>query len=628
VKRIVQIILQTTICFVIYAEVPPNYRFVKTWRIDNRFGVVDSIPVDSLPHNFQYDNPIDKFSIANSYTGNLGSPIQAKIYFDRPLNTDFIFSNAYFPYVKNYTNTVYYNTKTPYSMLHYISGGSPFRDQDLLKFFFTANANKRLNFGLNIDYSLSPGEYANQRTKRNSVTLFGSYNGKHYSAYGTFYTNELYNKESGGLYNIGLIDSTDNQFFKTLETKIDAESKFSNSGLFYNHQYTLGFEKSHQIKKDSVYVEYIPVTRFTHTLKFDNVSRHYYENAVEKEFYTNTYFKSLVHTRDTAALQTISNTVAISLAEEFNRLLRFGLTAFAENEQLNYTHVPYQDSIFKHSAYNSTKLGGILAKNQSKLFRYNTQAEIMLLGFKAGDFKLEANMEGNFKLWKDSLNLKAKAFSRSDEPSILLQEYASNHFKWKNDFNKTNRTHISGTFSIPTRLFSFSLMIENISNYIYFNNNSLPKQEKNNIQVIAANLNQSFKIGKMALENCIVFQKSSDDKLLPLPAITLLENLFYEDKWFKVLTMQIGINLRYHTSYYAPSYMPAIGQFYNQNTQLIGNYPITSAYINFHIKRVRAFVQYYHINQLFFKNQDFLSMPDYPLAPAIIKTGISWSFYD
>jgi hypothetical protein len=89
----------------------------------------------------------------------------------------------------------------------------------------------------------------------------------------------------------------------------------------------------------------------------------------------------------------------------------------------------------------------------------------------------------------------------------------------------------------------------------------------------------------------------------------------------------LGVNVRYHTAYYAPKYMPAIGQFYTQSDTKIGNYPVMNAYVNFHLKRTRFFVEYYHLNQMFMDGA-YYSMPNYPINPAIMKFGISWNFYD
>jgi hypothetical protein len=143
---------------------------------------------------------------------------------------------------------------------------------------------------------------------------------------------------------------------------------------------------------------------------------------------------------------------------------------------------------------------------------------------------------------------------------------------------------------------------------------------------VSANLKQDFHFGKFALENNIVYQVSSNKEVIPLPMLTLYHNLYFHDKWFKVLSFQTGIDVRYHSEYFAPAYMPATGQFYMQQEQQIGNYPVMSIYANFHLKRTRFFVQYYHLNQLFM-NGLYYSTPNYPINPAILKFGLTWNFY-
>ena len=132
-KKIILFIFFCVALTTVSAQMPRGYRYVKTWHIRDVFAAVDSIPVDTVPLNYQISNPIDRFSIANSYNGNLGSPIQSKLYFDRPDNTDFIFANAYYPYLMNIEHATFYNTKTPYSNLDYNTGGSSHRFQGLLR---------------------------------------------------------------------------------------------------------------------------------------------------------------------------------------------------------------------------------------------------------------------------------------------------------------------------------------------------------------------------------------------------------------------------------------------------------------------------------------------------------------
>lgn len=198
-KLYTTIILIIIVLSPIKAQVPDNYRYVKSWKMSDLFSAVDSVRVDTAHLNFQDNNLIDRFSIANSYNGNLGSPIQSKIYFDRPENNGFIFTNAYYPYISQIETVTFYNTKTPFSNLRYLTGGTNYREEDQIAFLFTANANKNLNFGTTLDYIYARGEYNNQAVKRFAGTLFGTYKGKRYSATGLIATNSLSNYENGGI---------------------------------------------------------------------------------------------------------------------------------------------------------------------------------------------------------------------------------------------------------------------------------------------------------------------------------------------------------------------------------------------------------------------------------------------
>ena len=232
------------------SEVPAGYRYVKTWHVSDRFATVDSVPVDTAHINFQNANLIDKFSIANSYNGNLGSPIQSKLYFDRPASTDFIFSNTYFPYLMNIQSATFYNTKNPYTNLNYVTGGTSFREEDHIKFIYSANVNKRLNFGATLDYINAGGEYANQASQRFSGSLFGSFNGKHYSATGLLTTNNLSNFENGGISDIkNIIEPIPTVKTKDYSTNINGYSNYKFNQLFYNHQYTVGIERPVRINE-------------------------------------------------------------------------------------------------------------------------------------------------------------------------------------------------------------------------------------------------------------------------------------------------------------------------------------------------------------------------------------------
>jgi hypothetical protein len=599
-------------------------KFVKTWRILDRFATVDSIAADTAHLNFQNDNHIDKLSIANSFRGNLGSPIQSKLYFNRPQQHDFIFADAYFPYIKQIESATFYNTNRPFSSLYYLTGGTNYYEDEQIRFLFTANANKKLNFGTTLDYIFARGEYQNLSTKRFAGSLFMTYDGKKYKATAHASSNNQSNYDNGGIADTMYINGTVSYPSINIPVNINGYSNYRHNQLFYNHQYNIGIDRPIRINEDSVRFEYVPVTIFAHTFQLDDMRKRYYESAVEKDFYENTYLPD-DFTNDTASLFMLTNRVSVSMAEEFNKWMKFGLTAYVENDVRKYGYLV--DRTLTHLNESNTRIGGILSKNQGELLRYNVTGEFVFLGPKIGDFRLNGNLGSFFSLLKQKISLNARGFVKSQEPSHFIEYYQSNHFRWQNNFDKTYTTHLGGTFAIPTLGFKFDLSVENLSNYLFFNDKALPEQFAGNIQVVGADLKQDFHLGRFTLENNIVYQLSSHQDKLPLPDITLYHNLYYHDVWFKVLSMQVGVDMRYHSAYYAPSYMPATGQFHVQKDWMTGNYPVMNVYLNAHLKRTRFFVQYYHVNQLFMKG-DYYSMPLYPIYPATLKMGLTWNFYD
>ncbi|MDP4272562.1 MAG: putative porin, partial [Bacteroidota bacterium] len=277
----------------------------------------------------------------------------------------------------------------------------------------------------------------------------------------------------------------------------------------------------------------------------------------------------------------------------------------------------------------NTRVGGILAKNEGRIYRYNLQGNIVIVGPKIGDFELSGRVGGYFTLWKDSVAMKAMARIRNTSASYFWEHYYSNHFIWNNNFDKEFQTYIGGSIELPKRHLKLGLQVANNTNCLYFNANAMPTQASGSVQIVALDASLDLFLGKhFVLENKGVYQVSSNQNVIPLPALALYNNLYYQTKLFNVLRVQLGVSSHFHTSYYAPAYMPATGQFYVQNKIKIGNYPLASAYANFHLKKTRFFLEYYHVNQSFMPNQNYFSMPNYPMNPTTMKMGISWNFYD
>ena len=620
---------------------------MKAWQLDPWTGVADTLSgIDSSYLHLPMRDVLNDYSISNTTNSNLISPVQSRIYFSRQKRTDFLFADAYTPYIITPQQVKFYHTTTPYSTIAYKKGFVTNLGQSDISFSFTGNVTRRVNLGMTIDYLNSFGRFANLEGKTVYGSVFGSYNGDHYSLQGAFTWNTLSNFENGGLQNVN--DLQGKLSPEDLPVKMQGMSGLRYLSGYLNHYYSICVERERKVnyrernedgeweKKDSIKIEYVPVTTFRHIFEVNDATKRYIEKDAQG-FYPNTYYNQKT-TADTAACLSIKNTLSVTFEEEFNTWLKFGATVYAMNEtQRHLSLLPvYSDSVglppditFENRWTNNTYVGGALYKNRGKHIHYGFDGNVCLIGYKLGEFQVNGHIDGGFKLGKDSLTMAAKVFFRNETPDYYLQRYRSNHYEWDNDFNKQYRLHIGGEIAYPTKWVKPKLKVsfENITQPIYFDTDGMPKQMDGNIQVLAADLQLNITTPWINLDNSIVYQLSSSDKM-PLPTITLYNNLYYHGTWVRVLDVQIGVDMRFFTKYYAPVLNPALGQFCIQNEQQVGNYPVMNAYANFYVRKLRLklFVQYQHLNESFM-NKQYLEMPSYPMAPDMFRAGIAWHFY-
>ena len=619
---------------------------IRAWQLDKWTGVADTLAgVDTTYMDHPMRSQLNDYSISNITNSNIVSPVQSRVYFDRQKNVDFLFADPYAPYIITPQQVKYYHTTTPYSTVAYKKGFVTDLAQNDISFSFTGNVSRRTNLGMTIDYLNSFGRFANQEGKTVFGSIFGSYNGDHYSLQSSFTWNTLNNFENGGLSNPsdlqGVLQPED------MPVKMRGMSALRYISGYLNHYYSICVERERKVnyrerdeegkwvKKDSIKIEYVPVTTFRHIFEVNDATKRYVEKSIGQSILPNLYRDSTA-TNDSVACLTIKNTLAVTFEEEFNTWLKFGAMVYAMNENQRHilidTLLPapdLPDSIYLPEWSNNTYIGGALYKNQGKHIHYGFDGNVCLVGYKLGEFQVNGHMDAGFRLGKDSMTIAAKAFFRNETPDYYLQHYRSNHYQWENTFQKTLRLHVSGEVAYPTQWVKPKLNVsfENITKHIYFDTDGLPKQMDGNIQVLAADLQLNITTPWINLDNHVIYQHASSDKL-PLPAFTLYHNLYYHGCWFKALDAQIGVDMRFFTKYYAPILNPALGQFCVQNQEQVGNYPVMNVYANFYVRslRLKLFAQYQHFNASFMGKQYF-EMPGYPMAPDMFRAGLAWHFY-
>lgn len=407
----------------------------------------------------------------------------------------------------------------------------------------------------------------------------------------------------------------------------------------------LATQKKEQADTAWMKTEYVPVTSFIHTLKFDNYKRIYQAYQSPTDFYANDY-KVGPWGGDSIYDKTkyvhLSNTFAISLLEGFNKWAKAGLKAFATSE-LRHFSLPALDGTETSYTEHNVSIGGQLSKTAGKTLHYDVTAETWLVGEDAGQLKIDATADVNFPLWGDTVTLMTRGFFKRTNPTFYYRHYHARHFWWDNDnLDKILHSRIEGQFHYSKTKTTLRVAVDEIQNYTYMamgyniaddkrtGNTIDVRQKGGSLSLITLALGQNFKLGPLNWENMITYQKSTDNDVLPVPDLNIYTNLYLRFKIARVLKCDFGADGRFFTKYYAPDYSPALGQYAVQtgdNRTKVGEYPVVNVYANFHLKQTRFFVMMSHVNAGS-GSRDYFFTPHYPLNQRIFRFGVSWNFYN
>lgn len=617
------------------------------WTISLPLGEHIPSTIDTLQYNYQRQAVPSLESDAWLTTGNLGAEGMNLIYMDRPQRDNFFFADALSAIIPLASKQKFYNVYIPMTLLSYNTGGSKQNVQDRLRATFAGNVNRRIGVNAMLDYLYSKGSYENQATKDFIYGFGGYYNGDRYEAQAFINLYNLLNKENGGITDdlyitdpAQLQGGVDKIEPKSIPTRLSsAHSRLVGTDLLLNHAFKLGYRKEVQVNDTLTRQEYIPVTKFIHTLRYRRY-RHIFNNGSSDEaaeFWSRNYLNP-ESTHDDTRQWSLSNTLGITTVEGFRPWAKFALGAYVtyEVERTNQTPVPADissedltplpfDPKHSHTA-NRLWIGGKLSGHSGELLHYSADAKFGLLGDVAADLDINASIGTRFRMLGDTVEVKANGFFTNLSQPYLLRHYISNHFAWDNDFGKTRRLRVGGELIIPWTKTTISAGVENVQNLVYFGPESLPVQHGSNVQVFAASLTQKLKFGIWNWDNTATFQTSSDQNVIPLPAFTIYSNMYLGFTAFKVLHVQVGVDCDYFTRYNAMGYQPATMSFHTLSSDAkVGNYAFCNAYLTCKLYKVRFFVMLSHFNQGWFSS-DYFSMPGYPLNPRKFQIGLSVDF--
>jgi hypothetical protein len=567
--------------------------------------------IDTLIRNFHQWNYVQGNQNLYQDLGNIGTAIQP-IFYQSP---EVIGARAGAHVYDLYWNTEqirYFDTKSPYSNMKVILGG---KGRSITRATFSRNINERWNFGftyrgLLIDKQIlrtGKGDRITRSHYYDAYTAYQSKNGS-YRLFANFQRMFHRVNEFGGV-RIGSPDSTFAEFFEVnaapwLGAATDTESNDQRANVHLFHQYEVG--KGFQL--------YHIADRYRQRNVFSSVRDAQYEQ----------FFDIINIDRDSAKdvskFKAFRNEAGIK--GNLSKVFYNGYVAIRHFKQVMNHGVPEQKG-------NETYLGGRIALQLDSLNELTGWMEIN----NTGNFRLQGEIRTK---WFD-----ARVKQLIYHPGFIPQRYEGAHDTWDQSFGDISVTQLNGYLHYRSSVIDLSpgLTFTRLGNYVFYDQVStdptvqrvIPIQSTGS-QVIASpelRLGLTF-FRHITFSNQVIYTNvlENADNAIRVPDLLINSQLSYANIFFNGnLDMHAGVDVHWKSEYYAPSYDPAIRQFYNQDIVKVAGFPLVDIFFSAKIKRGRVFLKYHNLVQAFTKEGYFIT-PFYPGQSNVFDFGFDWSFYD
>ena len=230
---------------------------IYSWTIDRQFGDITPSEPDTISHLFM--NTTFNSGLYGEYNtiGNNYSARQNRIFVDRSYGEYFIFTEPYSFVNKKPDEFLFMNTLSPYTSILYDECGDILNGEDHIDAKFSVNANKRLNFGFDLEYAYARGYFSNQNVSHFSGTLFSSYLGDRYQMH--FFFNAAHQKtsENGGITNDDYVTHPESftESFNDSEIPTVLSQNWNRNDhqhVFLTHRYNLGFYRKVKMTDEEI----------------------------------------------------------------------------------------------------------------------------------------------------------------------------------------------------------------------------------------------------------------------------------------------------------------------------------------------------------------------------------------
>lgn len=645
-----------------------QYRRLISWKQDRYFGKVRLEEWDTTFNYHFRDYPFQREDIGGSWLGMAGSAVQTYDFFKRRSGTGVSWYDAYDSWTYTPESIPMFNTKTPYTELEYYGTlfATSMKESDNIRIMTTQNILPSLNFTLEYKRYGGEGILQNEATANKTLAATVNWLGKRHLVHAGYIYNKVTRKENGGIVDNRWIRDTTVDAREINVWLSEASNKIKKNTVFLDQSYRIPFSflkklgKKHR-KAQEAEEEGMPeeesggetaakdddddvTTAFIgHSSEYSSFSKLYTDaiattNSSGSEFFGGAFYMNPLKSADSLRVSKLDNRIYFRLqpwAEDGivskieggvgDRLL----SHYMMRSPGDYIKVP------RNTVWNSAYVYAGAEGRLKKYISWNALGSYTFLGHDVNDFDIQANAAFSiypFRRHKDSpMTISARFSTSLKEPDFFQQNFYSNHYRWSNSFSKVSTTVVDGRFSVPRWRLDVDAGYSLLGNYLWYNTSGAPEQASAPVSVFKASLRKDFTVARLLhLDNRVLFQKSSDDSVLPLPlvAVNLRWYIQFNIVSADVMKMQLGADVRYNTPWNAPAFNPVAGVFFAQDKERYGNCPIIDVFANIQWKRACVFVKLENAGMGWpMTRKDYFSAHNYISTTRAVKFGIYWPFY-
>jgi hypothetical protein len=562
--------------------------------------------IDTSLLYFHRYNPVERN--LNVHLGNIGQANIPLIFYLNRINGFNYDRDRFRLYQLRSEDFVYYNTRIPYTEAVAVLGS---KQEQVFKIEHTQNITENLNFGFLFSRIKSEGFYSSQNTNISNAGFHLNYlsKNKKYGLLANVFYNKLRIQENGGVNPDEFlnVEMDDPRFYAV--NLSDAETARNNRGINIK-QY---FNFTNKIYENDSIIDVIAKDGLSHEFSLFSENRAFKNQFFSDAIFFPDFFIDSLQTNDTSYFRIIENKFL------WNRYVGNFIYNIGYRNQSVITKNLLRDSLLSNNF-----VEWAVSKGGKGGFFWGIEGNYLFSGNQHGDYRAEGNVKYFFP--ESSLNLTYAINNYS--PEYIYTSFFSNHFIWHQQFNKTNVQGLKLNYENDKHFFNTGISYNKINQLVYLDENIRPFQHDGVVDVANLWLRKKLKYRSINFDNEVNYQKVIGEDIIRVPEILLRSSLFFDFPLFKkAIFINTGIEGLYFTNYRGEAYMPALGQFYLQENQSVGNYPIVNVFLNARIKQVRIFVQASHINAGL-TGKNYLLVPGYPLYERSLRFGVSWIFFN